>query len=185
MAIGKSREELENEIKGLERQLEKAMTLLNRQNEGSLQVADVNSNDFIPSMSSSHSLFLLSDSALPLGSFAYSSGILDCVEELSKFVNTPVVCQPDRPNRRNTLNRPQNSNNCLTEPKAKPPDPEDKRHLRLMNCRKTAVKKTHAKDGQKARIVSSAIRFEIVTTTGRVSSFNSHESATKERDKQN
>ncbi|EER28975.1 hypothetical protein CPC735_036810 [Coccidioides posadasii C735 delta SOWgp] len=75
MAIGKSREELENEIKGLERQLEKAMTLLNRQNEGSLQIADVNSNDFIPSMSSSHSLFLLSDSALPLGSFAYSSGL--------------------------------------------------------------------------------------------------------------
>ncbi|KMU77138.1 hypothetical protein CISG_06176 [Coccidioides immitis RMSCC 3703] len=92
MAIGKSREELENEIKGLERQLEKAMTLLNRQNEGSLQVADVNSNDFIPSMSSSHSLFLLSDSALPLGSFAYSSGYPDHLETLDNDLDASTPC---------------------------------------------------------------------------------------------
>ncbi|EEP78232.1 conserved hypothetical protein [Uncinocarpus reesii 1704] len=70
MAAQRSQQELENEVKNLERQLEKAMSLLNRRNDG-----DVIGTNECSSGASSHSLLLLSDSALPLGAFAYSSGL--------------------------------------------------------------------------------------------------------------
>ncbi|WEW61938.1 hypothetical protein PRK78_007438 [Emydomyces testavorans] len=73
MAAETPREELENEIEDLKRQLQRAKSLLERRNDDSCQTKHKH-NDF-SSLSSSHSLFLLSDSALPLGSFAYSSGL--------------------------------------------------------------------------------------------------------------
>ncbi|KAK2764875.1 hypothetical protein FQN54_008572 [Arachnomyces sp. PD_36] len=69
-----TQEDLRNEIAKLEQQLHDAKSLLEDSTPETLS-SHPRHHPTLPASSSSHSLFLLADSALPLGSFAYSSGL--------------------------------------------------------------------------------------------------------------
>ncbi|KAL2002529.1 hypothetical protein VTN02DRAFT_6616 [Thermoascus thermophilus] len=69
------RQDLENEIADLEQRLQDARSRLNRHSTSQDEKCTPHLRNDPPCYPSLHSLLLLSDSALPLGSFAYSSGL--------------------------------------------------------------------------------------------------------------